>query len=299
MKAQSTKIMPCLPQIAPCFLAVRIIEAQQRCGGARYVRQRNDASTFGAKVVPPHIRPWIEQAHNLFCFRIHRGDIGPFEAIALNTRQRKVFEVGFSAMLRGNDVIWFVKEESTCLRHQAVFTAFTSPFPNGGSERSREMRLAHALPDCCAKTSALISETKRSTSQISSSSASSTAVRAPSWLRRRSSCARAAALGDGRNLMISLAAGRRARNEITSRRRPELRVQVRLNPRAIISATRSRSGSNCCASCSGISMVTCMIYRLRQSLRPVKLRILPFALRNPFAIRHSSFVIPPGHAPHH
>ena len=131
-----------------------------------------------------------------------------------------------------------------------------------------------------------VNDTNRSTSQISSSSASSAGVRFPTRLRQSNSCARAAAGSDGWKSMISLAAGRRAKNEITSRRKLELCVQVRRSPRAMISATRSRSGSNCRANCSGISMVTCMIRRLRHNTHKVKLRILA-----PGTIRHSSFVI--------
>ena len=121
-------------------------------------------------------------------------------------------------------------------------------------------------------TSALMSETNRSTSHISSNSASSSGVNTPCWLRPRSSCARAAAGPVGRNCRISLAVGWRARKEITSRRRLEVPDQPRRNPRAIISPRRSRSGSNCWASLSGISMVNRMIQRLTQSAEPVKSR---------------------------
>jgi len=157
----------------------------------------------------------------------------------------------------------------------AEFTATPGPFSNGGSEGGGNPRLAHAAVERCASTSALMSETNRSTSHISSSSASSAGVNAPSWLRRRSSCARAATCSDGRNSTISSAAGRRARKEITSRRRLELPDQVCRNPRAIISASRSRSGSNCRANWSGISMVNRMKGRLTQRADPVKPRDEP------------------------
>ena len=155
--------------------------------------------------------------------------------------------------------------------------------------RSGDTRLAHAAPDCCAGTSALISDTNRSISQISSSSASSAGIRFPAWLRRSNSWARAAAGSDGWKPIISLAAGRRAKKKITSRRKLELRVQVRRSPRSMMSATRSPSGSNCRANCSGISMVTCMIQSLRHNTHQVKLRIL--ASGACFVIRHSSLGI--------
>jgi len=108
-----------------------------------------------------------------------------------------------STMLRGDDVVGFMGEERAGLGHPAVFAAATGLLANGRSEGGRNPRLAHAAAERCASTSALISATNRSSSHISSSSASSTAVNAPSWLRRSNSWARAAACSDGRNAMIS------------------------------------------------------------------------------------------------
>ena len=134
---------------------------------------------------------------------------------------------------------------------------FTVGLVEVGSQCSGNPRLAHAPAKRCASTSALMSETKRSTSQISSNSDSSSGVNPPSWFRSINSCARAAACSEGRNAMISSAAGRRARNEMTSRRKLELPNQLRRNPRKIISPRRSRSAPNCPANWSGMSMVNC------------------------------------------
>jgi len=143
----------------------------------------------------------------------------------------------------------------TEFRHPAVFATVAGAFSNGISDRGGNRKPAHLRLEPRLWTSALMSETNRSTSQISSSSASSSAVNAPARLRSRSSCARATVGADGRNSRISPAVGCRARNEITSRRRPEEPDHPRRNPRAIISPRRSRSGSSCRASLSGISMV--------------------------------------------
>jgi len=286
MENHLSRIKSCAPQIAACLLPVRFVEAQKRRSSPRDFRGRNDATALGTKVVSPHICPRIKQTNDMFCFRVHRGNIGSLEAVALDTRQRKILKRGFSTVLGSDDMIRFVNEKRADLGHLAVFAAITSSFPNSRPDRSGNARLAHARPGCCANTSALISDTNRSMSQISSSSASSAGVRFPAWLRRSNSWARAAAGSDGWKPIISLAAGRRAKNEITSRRKPEFRVQVRRSPRARMSATRSPSGSNCRANCSGISMVTCMTQSLRHNTQQVKLRILASAHISSFVIRH-------------
>ena len=183
------------------------------------------------------------------------------------------------------------------MKHKSarVVTCLPQPLPclqpvriaevqHGGPESGRNPCLAHAAAARRASTSALMSETNRSTSHASSSSASSSDVNAPSWLRRRSSCAHAEARSDGRNSMISFSAGRRARKEMTSCRKAELPDQVRRRPRAIISATRSRSGSNCLASLSGISMVICISQTLTDLVSGVK---SPAVLATVTSVQHS------------
>lgn len=70
--------------------------------------------------------------------------------------------------------------------------------------------------------------------------------------------------------MISSPDGWRARNEMTSLRSVEPADQVRRNPRAMISARCSRSGSNWLANWSGISIVRCMGGRVDQRSGLVK-----------------------------
>ncbi len=96
----------------------------------------------------------------------------------------------------------------------------------------REGRLAHAAPDRCASTSALSNATNRSTSHISSSSASFLGINAPSRLRASNSWTRSAASSEGRKAMISSPEGWRVKKEITSRGRADPADHVRRNPRA-------------------------------------------------------------------
>ena len=267
--------MTCLPQPMPRFLSIRIAEVQQRCGRARHWGQRKDSPAVRAEVPRPLVSSRIEERYDMLRLGVQRSDIGSLEPVALNACQGKVFEVGLPTVLSGDNVVGLVSKERADLGHPAVFAATPGPFTNGGSEPGGNPRLAHAADERRANTSALMSETNRSTSHSSSNSASSSGVNAPSWLRLRSSCARAEARSDGLNSMISSSAGRRARNEITSRRRPEFPNHVRRSPRAIISGSRSRSGSSCLASFSGISMVICMSRRVAHLAGRVKPREEP------------------------
>jgi len=260
----STWKSSCLRQLLPRLLAIRVIEIQQRSRGTADRCQRDDASVGGAKMFRPRIRSRIEEAHDDVRFRIDRRDVRAFEAITLEARQREVLEFCSPAVLRRDDVIRLVSEENAGFRDPTVLAAVTGALTHGGSQRSGNPRRAHA-GGRRASTSALMSDTKRSNSHISSNSACSAEFNVPSRLCCRSSCARAVARSEGRNAMISSAEGCRARKEITSRRSADPADQVCRSPRAMISARRSRSGPNSRASWSGMSMVTCIGRRLAES----------------------------------
>src|SRR5438094_8268179 len=83
-------------QLATRLFAVRIVEIQQRSGRPSYRCQRDDAPAFGAKVLEPTVASRIEQRHDPIRFGIYRGNIGPFEAIALEARKREVILVSLS-----------------------------------------------------------------------------------------------------------------------------------------------------------------------------------------------------------
>src|SRR5207248_264569 len=109
-------------------------------------------------------------------------DIGPFSAIALHARQSEIVQSSVPTVLLGNDVVRFVWEECAQVGDQAVFAAGTGARSNGIAPLSGHSP-AHARPEACSKTSALISATNRSTSHISSSSASSSGGNVPSRFR--------------------------------------------------------------------------------------------------------------------
>ena len=98
--------------------------------------------------------------------------LAAFGAIALHACERQIFQRRFTPVLPGDDVIGFVREKGAAVGHQTVFAAPTRSLSNRHPERRRH-RQTHPCPDWCASTSALMSETKRSTSHISSNSASS------------------------------------------------------------------------------------------------------------------------------
>ena len=159
-------------------------------------------------------------------------------------------------------VVRLVREKYSQFRDPAVLMTISGPILNGFPQRGGNRRPAHLRLEPCFRASALMSETNRSTSHISPGSASCPAVKALSWLRVGSSCARANADADGRNSRSSPAVGWRARNEITSGRKPEEPDQPPRDPRAMISPNLSCSGSGCRASLSGISIVNCIISSL-------------------------------------
>lgn len=257
-------------QLVACFYALRIVEFQEHRGGAAYRGQGHYSPAFGAKMFIPTICPRIEERHDRSAFRIYGSDVRSFETIALNAGQSEIVRNRRSSVLGCNNVIRFVRKEASRLRHSAIFAPSLGTVSNQTFEPRRDRRAAHFRPDTCFSTSALMRETNRSTSQISSSSASSCGVRAPASFRPRSFCARALARGDGRNFKISSRVGRRARNEMTSRRRPLELDQPRRNSRAMISFSRSRSGSNFRARSSGISMVNCIALSVAEAASSVK-----------------------------
>jgi len=246
------------PEVVPRFLSVRLAEIQQRGGRSRCRRERDDPAPLSAEVVRPLIGSRIKQRDDSFGLGVHRSNVGSLQPVALDAGKSQVFKGGLPPVLGGNDVIGLMSEESQALGHPAVFASAASPFSYSGAKGRGNPRRAHAAPELCASTSAFMREMNRSSSHISSSSASSSGVSAPSWFRPSSSCARKEICSEGRNWRISSVAGRRAKKEMTSRRRLEVPDQLRRNPRAIISASRSRWGSSCLANLSGISIVNCI-----------------------------------------
>jgi hypothetical protein len=77
-------------------------------------------------VLGPRIGSRIEQRHDAVGFRVHRSDVRPFEAIALEAGEREVGQFGLRTVLGGDDVVGFVSEECAALGYPAVF-ATTSP----------------------------------------------------------------------------------------------------------------------------------------------------------------------------
>jgi hypothetical protein len=76
--------------------------------------------------------------------------------------------------------------------------------------------------------------------------------------------------GDAKKALQEVGDGSEGKKDIISRRSPEAPDQLRRNPRAMISARRSCSGSNCFARLSGISIVHCMIQSLSRVEGSVK-----------------------------
>jgi hypothetical protein len=287
MMNDALAIRPIRPrQSSAGLLALEIAEVHQRRCRSPCRSQGNDRPPVRPEVLGPTIDSWIEEWHDLFRFRVYRSDVRAFEAIALNASQSQVFKDSLAAVLDRNDVIGLMRKERRALGHPTILAPPVRSFPYGSPERLGNSGLTQADAPRWARTSALMSETNRSTSQISSSSASSSSVNVPSRFCCSSCSARANAASEGRNAMISSAVGCRAKKEITSRRRPEVADQLRRNPRAMISVKRPRSGSNCLARLSGISMVNCISPMLARPRAMVKSGSLP-------GIRPSSLPYPP------
>jgi hypothetical protein len=85
--------------------ALRVVEVQPGTGRASDGRQRDDATAFGPEVLGPRVGSRIEQRHDAIGFRVHRSNVRPFEAIALEAGEGEVGQFGLSTVLRSNDVV--------------------------------------------------------------------------------------------------------------------------------------------------------------------------------------------------
>jgi hypothetical protein len=65
-------------------------------------------------VFAPLIKTRIEQANNTSTIWINTGNIGPFEAIAVNAGQGEVAEFGFSSVLSRKNVIYLERCRVEC-----------------------------------------------------------------------------------------------------------------------------------------------------------------------------------------
>jgi hypothetical protein len=68
----------------------------------------------------PRISSRIEKRYDLTCVRIHRGNVGAFPPVAVETGQRKVLEGGGAPALCSDHMIGFVCHDES-FREKAVF----------------------------------------------------------------------------------------------------------------------------------------------------------------------------------
>lgn len=95
-------------------------------------------------MIAPSIGPRIEKQNDAARIRIDRGEVCALKCIAVNTGQSKVVQCGLAAVLPGDDVIWFMREEHAEAGDAAILTAPGSTLENGGAERLRYVSPPHA-----------------------------------------------------------------------------------------------------------------------------------------------------------
>src|SRR5439155_8985778 len=91
---------------------LRSVELQREHGDAAAWREAGDARPVEAEVLGPTIESWMKQRDDLMRKRIYRGKIGPFDVVTVPAGERKIFGDTLPSVLRGNDVIRFVRKDS-------------------------------------------------------------------------------------------------------------------------------------------------------------------------------------------
>jgi hypothetical protein len=94
-------------------------------------------------MVGPFLCAWIEERSEFTTYGINRGNVRPFETIAIEASQGQVVGSAFAAVLRRDDVIRFMREESLFFWQETVFAAPLGPFSHLSSQRWRDTSGAH------------------------------------------------------------------------------------------------------------------------------------------------------------
>src|SRR2546421_12224736 len=78
------------------------LDSQQCSGGATLGGVRDDSRAFQSEVSFPRLQSRMKQRDDFTTVGIYRGDVWPFEPIAVEACQREVFQRRRASVLRGN-----------------------------------------------------------------------------------------------------------------------------------------------------------------------------------------------------
>lgn len=101
------------------------------------------------EVLCPVLRAWIEEEAEPFCLRVEGTEITPLVAIATPASERQVIGLGRAAMLFGNHMIDFMREEGEIGEEQTVFAAISGAINDLASQRHRDIRNSPRAPVRC------------------------------------------------------------------------------------------------------------------------------------------------------
>lgn len=93
-------------------------------------RLSGDGCSFQPKVFDPGVGSWMKETHNLARRGIEAGNVRPFMAIAMKTRQGQAAGAGCPAVLPGRNVIHLKRKAIVQRRNAAIFASAVRPKPD-------------------------------------------------------------------------------------------------------------------------------------------------------------------------
>jgi hypothetical protein len=103
------------------------INTEQLHGGGSYWRETLESVSVPPKMLRPHMIPRVEEGDQLGRFGNEGRNVRPFVGIALSACPAEVIESRRPAVLKGANVVDFVRQHRRALRHETVFAAIGSP----------------------------------------------------------------------------------------------------------------------------------------------------------------------------
>ena len=139
------------------FDSIRKIEPQYSFCDATNRGHRQNGSALNFKMFVPSLHPRIEQRKEDFCHRISRRDVRSLKAIAVETRPSQILEYCFTTVLRGDNMVRFMRKPCILFRNQTLLAAATRSFLNLPTQSRRNPPVTHGAASTYERARALTS----------------------------------------------------------------------------------------------------------------------------------------------